>query len=68
MRTDYYNQLRRHLEPENISIQSKSKSLVPNSDKNSSVLRNGTTKTKQDLFRNQQSLGSLGSFDAPALI
>ena len=68
MRGDYYNQLRRHLEPENISIQSKTKSVAANSQHSASIRVNGVAKTKQDLFRNQQAQDSFGSFDATALI
>jgi len=68
MREDYYNQLRRHLEPENISIQSKTKSIAANSQQSASIRINSVTKTKQDLFRNQPPQDSFSLLDATALI
>jgi hypothetical protein len=67
MRTDYHNQLRRHLEPENISIQSRAKSITANSQHSSSIRGNSITKIKQDLFRNQRPQDSFSSFDATVL-
>jgi len=65
MRTDYYNQLRKHLEPENLSNQSRSKSIGANSQSGSRG--NSVIKIKQDGFRNQQQQDSFSSFDAPTL-
>ena len=62
MRTAYYDQLRRHLEPESVSMQSKSKGSVPNAQQNISKV-NGISKTKQDQYRNQKPQDSFGSFD-----
>ncbi|CAF1077152.1 unnamed protein product [Adineta steineri] len=64
---DYYNQLRRHLEPENISLQSKTKSIAANSQQSSSLLGNGLAKLKQDSFRNHGLQDSFTSFDINAL-
>jgi len=69
MREDYYNQLRRHLEPEIASIQSKTKSITANS--HHSIPLHGITgvKNKQDLFRNQRPHDSFSSsFDTTALM
>lgn len=68
MRTDYYQQLRKHLEPEVSSIQSKTKSITANTQHNSSVRANGAPKTKQDLLRNQPTLDSIGTSDTTALM
>jgi len=64
----YYEQLRRHLEPENISIHSKTKSIAANSQHSSSL--HGTTgvKRKQEVFRNHQLPDSFSSFENTALI
>jgi hypothetical protein len=69
MRTVYYEQLRRHLEPENISLQSKTKSIAANSQHSSSLHGITVVKNKQDLFRNQQPHDSFSSsFDATTLM
>ena len=69
MRADYYHQLRKHLEPESSSQQSRSKSIVAASPQNTlSVDRNSTTKIKQDLFRNHAQDDSFSSLDTTALI
>lgn len=68
MRTDYFTQLRKHLEPENMSIQSRTKSIAANSQQGSSIRQNSLTKVKQDLFRNQKPQDSFSSFDTTALI
>ncbi len=68
MRTDYYHQLRKYLEPESISIHSKTKSLTAISQQSLSTHRNSSTKIKQDLFRNQRPQDSFGSFDASAFL
>jgi hypothetical protein len=68
MRTFYYEQLKRHLEPENTSLQSKTKSIAANSQHSSSVHGVVGVKHKQDLFRNQRPLDSFSSFDMTALI
>ncbi|CAF1428841.1 unnamed protein product [Adineta ricciae] len=65
---DYYNQLRRHLEPENISMQSKTKSIAANSQHSASARENGPAKTKQSLLRDQHARDSIGSFDVSALM
>ena len=67
MRTSYHEQLRKHLEPENNSLQSKSKSITTNSQQGSAVRANGASKMKQELFHNQRPQDSFGSFDAPVL-
>ncbi len=67
MRGDYFNQLRKHLEPENASLQSRSKSIAAHS--HSGSRGNSVTKIKQDLFRNQRAQdSSFSSFDTAALI
>ncbi|CAF1176893.1 unnamed protein product [Adineta steineri] len=63
MGTLYYEQLLRHLEPENISIQSKTKSIAANSGHSITGV-----KIKQELFRNHQLPDSFSSFDTTALI
>jgi hypothetical protein len=68
MRTDYYHQLRKHLEPESLSQQSKTKSISANFQHNSNIQLNNATKTKQDVFRNQIPQDSFGSLDTTALI
>jgi hypothetical protein len=68
MGVDYYNQLRRHLEPENISLQSKAKSIAANSQQSDSKRGNSALKTKQESFRSQQAQDSFSSFDTAALI
>ncbi|CAF1026088.1 unnamed protein product [Rotaria sordida] len=68
MRPFYYEQLRRHLEPESISIQSKTKSITANSQ-HSSLLRGAIgIKNKPDLFRNQRIHDSFSSFDTTVLM
>lgn len=67
MRPYYYEQLRRHLEPETMSIQSKAKSITANS--HSSVFYGATgVKNKHDLLQNQQTHGSFSSFDNTVLM
>lgn len=68
MRTTYYEQLRRHLEPENISIHSKTKSVAANSQHSSSLHGVMGVKIKQDVFRNQRPHDSFSSFDTTALM
>jgi hypothetical protein len=69
MRTIYYEQLRRHLEPENTSLQSKRKSSNANSQHSASVHGITIAKTKQDLFRNQRPPDSFSSsLDATGLM
>lgn len=68
MRNDYYHQLRRHLEPENVSQQSKSKSIAANSQLSATVRPNSASKLKQDPFRNQLPRDSFSSFDTTALL
>ena len=68
MRNDYYNQIRRRLEPENASQQSKTKSIAAVSQMSTSVHPNGAAKLKQDAFRNQAAHGSFNSFDTTALL
>ncbi|CAF1274027.1 unnamed protein product [Rotaria sordida] len=63
MRALYYKQLRRHLEPEMTSIQSKAKSIAVNSQHSSSVHEVIGVKNKQDSFRNQRVRDSFNSFD-----
>jgi hypothetical protein len=46
MRADYFTQLRKHLEPESASIQSRSKSIAANSQAGSRG--NSVTKLKPD--------------------
>ena len=67
MRTDYYTQLRKHLEPESTSIQSKTKSVTAYSQHSSSAQRNSLAKLKQELYHNQRPQDSFGSFDNSAL-
>ncbi|CAF4999885.1 unnamed protein product [Rotaria sp. Silwood1] len=68
MRPYYYEQLRRHLEPECISLQSKTKSITANSQ-HSSLLRGAIgVKNRQDLFRNQRIHDSFSSFDTTVLM
>jgi len=62
MRTDYYHQLRRHLEPEISSVQSKGKSQPE-----PAAHRNSVAKLKQESFRNQKTNESFASFDTNAL-
>ncbi len=68
MRTDYFHQLRKHLEPESASQQSKTKSIAVNSQHSLTVRPNSATKTKQESFRNQAPQDSFGSLDTTALI
>lgn len=69
MRTIYNEQLRRHLEPESISIQSKNRSVATNSTSQQSASNHAAigTKIKQDLFRNHRPQESFTSFDLTAL-
>lgn len=68
MRTIYYEQLRRHLEPENNSMQSKNRSMATNSQQSTSIQGGMNSKTKQDLFRNYRPQESFTSFDTNAPI
>jgi hypothetical protein len=68
MRTDYYHQLRKHLEPESLSQQSKTKSITANFQHNSNIHPNSATKIKQDVIRNPIPQDSFGSLDTTALI
>ncbi|CAF4284971.1 unnamed protein product [Rotaria socialis] len=68
MRADYYYQLQRHLEPENVSIHSKTKTNAPSAHQNSSTRANGAAKVKKDLLRSQHAQESFSSFDTTALI
>jgi hypothetical protein len=68
MHTSYYEQLRRHLEPEITSIHSKTKSIAAYSQHSSSLHGTMGTKIKQDLFRNQRPRDSFTSFDTTALM
>lgn len=68
MRNDYYHQLRRHLEPESVSQQSKTKSIAANSQLSTSARPNSGSKLKQDPFRNQLARDSFSSFDTTALL
>ena len=67
MRNIYYEQLRRHLEPESISIQSKTKSIATNSLHNNSTYGVIGIKAKQDVFQNQRPLDNFSSFDITTL-
>jgi hypothetical protein len=64
MRATYHDQLRRHLDPDSISIQSKAKSIAANSQQGAGIRSNGVSKVKQDLFRSQRLLDAHGSFDS----
>ena len=68
MHTHYYEQLRRHLEPESVSIHSKTRSIAANSQHSSQLHGVTGIKNKQDLFRNQRVRDSFSSFDTTALI
>ena len=68
MHTAYYEQLRRHLEPEIASIHSKTKSIAANSQHSFSLHGPTGTKNKQDLFTNQRPHDSFSSFDNSALM
>ena len=68
MRADYHIQLRKHLEPESMSMQSRTRSIAANSQHESSTRGNSLTKIKQELFRNQRPQESFGSFDVAALM
>lgn len=60
----FYDQLRRHLEPEIGSVHSKTKSLA-----NASIHTNNMNKmSKQELFRNARQKDSFSSFDITPLI
>ncbi len=65
MKTLYYEQLRRHLEPETTSIHSKTKSIAANSQHSSSLHGVVGVKNKQDLFRNHRPRDSFNSSDTP---
>ncbi|CAF3232742.1 unnamed protein product [Rotaria socialis] len=67
MRSFYYDQLRRHLEPESISIQSKTKSIAAISQHSSLLPGPLPVKNNQDLLRNLRTQGSFSSFDTTAL-
>lgn len=64
MRTNYFHQLQKQLEPERISMQSKTAN--GNAASGSTGRSNGVTKIKQEMFRNQRPQDSLGSFDCSA--
>ncbi|CAF3827144.1 unnamed protein product [Rotaria sordida] len=66
MRVDYYHQLQKHLEPETLSTQSKTKSNISNSQHNPAIKGNDVAKTKRDLLRNQQGQDSFNSLDLTA--
>ncbi|CAF1153906.1 unnamed protein product [Adineta ricciae] len=68
MGTLYYEQLLRHLEPENVSIHSKTKSIAANSQHSASLHGAVTIRSRQEIFRNHQLPDSFGSFDTAALI
>ncbi|UJR09976.1 hypothetical protein I4U23_014200 [Adineta vaga] len=68
MRTLYYEQLQRHLEPESVSIHSKTKSIAAISQHSSSLHGAVTVRNKQEIFRNHQLPDSFSSFDTAALI
>ncbi len=68
MRTLYYEQLLKHLEPESTSIQSKTKSIAAISQHSSSIHGLIGVKNKADLFRNHRVRDSFSSFDTSALI
>lgn len=68
MRTDYYHQLQRQLEPERMSIQSKAKQTVAHPQQNSAARGNGVAKPKKELVRQQPTQESAGSSDTTALI
>jgi hypothetical protein len=69
MRGDYFSQLRKRLEPENASLQSRSRSKSIAANSHSGSQGNSVTKIKQDLFRNQRAQdSSFSSFDTAALI
>lgn len=68
MGTFYYEQLQRHLEPENTSIHSKTKSIAANSHHSASLHGITGVKHKQELFRSHQLPDSFGSFDNTTLI
>ena len=68
MRASYYEQLRRSLEPDAISIHSKTKSITANSQPGAAPARpNGVAKSKQEQFRNHHARDSVVSFDASVL-
>jgi hypothetical protein len=64
MRTDYFHQLRKHLEPEISSQQSKTKPIITESG----LRPNSGTKNKHELFRSPIPQDSFGSLDTTALI
>jgi hypothetical protein len=68
MRQAYFEQLQRHLEPENISIQSKTKSIAANSQHSASLHGTVPARVKKDCFRNQRPVDSFTSFDGTGLI
>ena len=68
MGTLYYEQLQRHLEPENTSIHSKTKSIAATSQHSSLLHGIAGVKNKQELFQNHQQPDSFGSFENTALI
>lgn len=69
MRTLYYEQLRRHLEPDVTSLQSKTKSIAANSQHSASLHGTNVVKNKQDVFRNHQLPDSFtSSFDTTGLM
>lgn len=68
MRQDYFEQLQRHLEPENASIHSKTKSIAANSQHSVSLHGTVPAKVKQDSFHNHRPADSFNSFDGTGLI
>jgi hypothetical protein len=68
MRTFYYEQLLRHLEPERTSLQSKTKSVAANSHHSSLLHGVAGVKNKQDLLRNYRPRDSFSSFDTTGLM
>ena len=68
MRTNYYHQLLQHLEPEQISLQSRTKVTGNDFQQNLSMEENGAIKARKESFRNQQPQESFGSFENHALI
>ena len=67
MRTSYYRQLQKYLEPETALMHSKVK-LIATDSQNLSVHQSSPTKMKHDLFRNQHAQNGFSSFDTTALI
>jgi hypothetical protein len=68
MRTLYYEQLLRHLEPESSSLQSKAKSIIANSHHSPLLHGIAGVKNTKDLHRNHRLRDSFSSFDTTALM